>query len=625
MKSLLKDKKVLVSVLGILGIILTTVGVTYAFFSYSKTGTKLNTIQSGSINFKYTEGNRKIELDEVMPMTDVQGKAQDDYFEFTIDAKTSRTVDIPYDITIRKATGENILPDNIIKVYLTKVENNTETQVLLNTVDQLNGYTNLKINIPATEKLLYTSRVLAGDTNYSVTYRLRMWIDTSANYITQTPTEAYCEDTSTTPSTTVTEIGGVAATEANCVGDNYVWHKADTASTYPLNGKSYSLTVNVYGEGNDIGESGVATRQNTNIESISLDNSNLTLENGVYTGEAIMPEGETTMTKTIVVETENPNATVTAEKVESPTSMNIEKSKTKKLSTSVQLENLTVGENNYIITVRGEDNRTTHQFNLSITVEPANAFRDDSWATIQYNVTHGNVNRYHVGDTRPISIEISGSTILTNLRVANITSCEDALKENPNLTSESACGFVVEFENSFGMIWMNSYDIRNTNVGGYPGTTEMYNYVTNIVYNALPSELRAVMQDTIVVSSHGNGSDATCDTTLSTRDANCNYVTIEKLYLFDINEVVGLDELDSTKNTAINTTRQLDFYANGGRKTKDCRRCGNPHQEWWSRTAYGKDSNRYLFIASAGNGVGYSDAYESYVSSIFVSPAFRIG
>ena len=613
MKSLLKDKKVLVSVLGILGIILTTVGVTYAFFSYSKTGTKLNTIQSGSINFKYTEGNRKIELDEVMPMTDVQGKAQDDYFEFTIDAKTSRTVDIPYDITIRKATGENILPDNIIKVYLTKVENNTETQVLLNTVDQLNGYTNLKINIPATEKLLYTSRVLAGDTNYSVTYRLRMWIDTSANYITQTPTEAYCEDTSTTPSTTVTEIGGVAATEANCVGDNYVWHKADTASTYPLNGKSYSLTVNVYGEGNDIGESGVATRQNTNIESISLDNTNLTLENGVYTGEAIMPEGETTMTKTIVVETENPNATVTAEKVESPTSMNIEKSKTKKLSTSVQLENLTVGENNYIITVRGEDNRTTHQYNLKIIVDVADPFEGDSWATIQYNVTHGNIDRYNLGDTRQVELTwANGDKETHTLRVSNKTSCTDALIENPNLTSTTGCGFVVEFDDIISKQQMNT---SNTNIGGYPGTNIMYDYVTNTVYNALPSELRAVMQDTIVVSSHGNGSDATCDTSLSTRDDNCNYVTPnQKIYLLDRQEVFADN---ASANTAASTTRQLDYYSANNTSSAKIKQYQGSNCYWKLRTALFEDPYYFSGVSSDGR-LGFSTGGG-------VSPAFRIG
>ena len=71
---------------------------------------------------------------------------------------------------------------------------------------------------------MYNDTVLAGTTGYTQKYRLRMWIDYDANYIVQTDGE---ED------------------------------------SYPLQDKSYALMVNVYGEGNDIGESEKATRENT--------------------------------------------------------------------------------------------------------------------------------------------------------------------------------------------------------------------------------------------------------------------------------------------------------------------------------------------------------------------------
>lgn len=129
-------KKVLVSVLGILGIVATTIGIIYAFFSYSKTGTTLNTIRTGSIEFKYTEGSRVIELTEAMPMSDLQEKNQTNYFEFTITSKSTNTIEVPYDITVRKATG-----DNIIKIYLTKVNNvdnsEIETQVVLSKISDI--------------------------------------------------------------------------------------------------------------------------------------------------------------------------------------------------------------------------------------------------------------------------------------------------------------------------------------------------------------------------------------------------------------------------------------------------------------------------------------------------------
>ena len=563
------NKKVLVSAFGILGIIVATIGITYAFFSYSRVGTTPSTIRSGAINFSYKEGTRKIELDEVMPMTDFQGKNQSNYFDFEISAKTSRTVDIPYDITVRKATGENILSDSIIKVYLTRVsldsnENEVEDEILLTNVSNLNGYTNNKLNIPATEKLLYTSSVKAGDTNYTQKYRLRMWIDESANYLNQT--------------------SGV--------------------DTYPLQGKTYSLTVNVYGEGLDIGESGVATRQNTNISSISFTDSedNFTLENGVYSSNAVMPEGETTMTKTIVVNTENPNATVTVERL---TAANIETSKTKKISTNIQLE-LVVGNNNFRITVRGEDGRTTNEFNLSIEVSTGN-FATDDWATIIANVRKDGGQKYapvaggpSAQPTKQITMTIDGVEQTHYLRVANTTSCEDALLENPNLTSTTACGFVVEFADVIGSKEMNT---EKTNVGGYPGTNVMYNYVTNTVYNALPTEIKNSIINTTVVSSYGKNEER-------------NFTSLnQKLYLLDKYEIDGII---LPNNTASSTTRQLDYY--GLNNNVESRIKNGASYRWWTRTADSGSKNSFYCVSYDGhpgtlvaNGAGD------------VSPAFRIG
>ena len=562
------NKKVLVSVLGILGIIVATFGVTYAFFSYSKTGTTPSTIRSGAIEFKYKEGNRKIELTEVMPMTDAQGKKQSNYFDFEISAKTSRTLDIPYDITVRKATGENILSDSIIKVYLTKVsldnnENEVEDEVLLTNVSSLNGYTNNKINIPATEKLLYTSSVKAGDTNYNQKYRIRMWVDTTAEYINQT--------------------SGV--------------------DTYPLQGKTYSLTVNVYGEGLDIGESGVATRQNTNISSMSFSDSEdeFTLENGVYTTEVIIPEGETTMTKTIVVATENPNATVTYQKVDEFEAV-IPETGIKRLSTSLQLP-LEIGTNNFIITVKGEDGRTTNEFNLSIEVSNGN-FATDDWATIIANVRKDGGQKYAPVsggiDAQPlkaITMTIDGVTNTYHLRVANTTRCEDL---NPAPASTTSCGFVIEFADVISAQQMNT---EKTNVGGYPGSDVMYNYVTNTIYNALPTEIKNLIINTTVVSSHGKN------------DEN-NFTSLnQKLYLLDKYEIDGLI---ITKNTASSTTRQLDYYR---LNNNDSSRIKNGASgRWWTRTADStSEYSFYCFIYDGSSGTllarGASD----------VSPAFRIG
>ena len=319
----MNKKKVLVSVLGILGIILATVGVTYAFFSYSKTGTRQNTITSGAITFHYKEGTRKIEINDVMPMTDADGKKQSNYFDFTITSKTSDLIDIPYYITVkRNGTGTNM--DNIVKVYLTKVDDGEENEVSLAKISELGAYSNNNdITIPQTEKLLYRDKVMAGEDNYNQQYRLRMWIDSNAQFLVQ----------------------------------------EDGQSIYPYQGKTYSLTVNVYGNGEFINQTTKEYRENTRIDDIEVGNSILTSSNDTFIGNEMLPPGEESIEKTITVNTENPNSIVTVEKLNAFNN----NSKIKRLSKNLTL-NLNYGTNKFKITVKSENKKKIKQYNLVINV-----------------------------------------------------------------------------------------------------------------------------------------------------------------------------------------------------------------------------------------------------------------
>ena len=231
----MKKKKGLIALVAMLGIVLITAGATYAWFSYSKSGTKGNTISSGSITFHYQEGAQGLSLNDAMPMTDAQGKAQNTYFDFNITSKTTSTVEIPYDITVRRSgTGTNM--DNVVKVYLTKVDNGVETPVELIVgrdvakVSELNTYLNDVLNIDATknEKKLSGQKVPSGSSNYNQAYRLRMWISDDANFAL---VPAHCSDNSN-------------KTENECVSPAE-WIEEE----YPYNNKTYTLKVNVYGEG----------------------------------------------------------------------------------------------------------------------------------------------------------------------------------------------------------------------------------------------------------------------------------------------------------------------------------------------------------------------------------------
>mgnify|MGYP001267683477 CR=1 FL=1 len=84
------SKQILISILGVAILIVAVVGISFAAFSYSKTGEKENTITTGTITMSYTEGKNGITLTDALPITDDAGKAlsaEGQYFDFTVNAK----------------------------------------------------------------------------------------------------------------------------------------------------------------------------------------------------------------------------------------------------------------------------------------------------------------------------------------------------------------------------------------------------------------------------------------------------------------------------------------------------------------------------------------------------------
>ena len=135
MKEKNSSKQVLLSVLGVAILVVAVVGVSFAAFSYSKTGEKVNTITTGSITMNYAETTNGINLTNALPMSDDQGKAlsgntdgQEEYFDFTVSANITGTTTIDYVITATKEP-ESTLPDTAVKVYLTDMDS-SDSQLL---------------------------------------------------------------------------------------------------------------------------------------------------------------------------------------------------------------------------------------------------------------------------------------------------------------------------------------------------------------------------------------------------------------------------------------------------------------------------------------------------------------
>ena len=237
-----KGRKILIAILGILSVVLITTVATYAWFSYSRSGNTENSISAGTIKFHYAEGNRRIELLDALPMTDSQGIAQTNAFDFTITSDTSSTIEVPYYITVRRSASSEAALDSHVRVYLTEVDaNDNETPVLLSTskyvasFSNLKGYTNSSITIPASEKAIYSATVPINSSNYSKKYRLRMWLDQNTNF---SPVQKYYCGT--------TEI-----TKAQYENTEYPCGSGEKniQNEYPYNNATYALTVNVYSDG----------------------------------------------------------------------------------------------------------------------------------------------------------------------------------------------------------------------------------------------------------------------------------------------------------------------------------------------------------------------------------------
>ena len=248
------------------------------------------------------------------------------------------------------------------------------------------------------------------------------------------------------------------------------------------------------------------------------------------------------------------------------------------------------------------------------------SFADDDWATIAANV-RSNPSVYSVGSEKEVEIDVDGNGTKEpyTVRIANNSTPSECATEG---FSQTACGFVVEFVDIVEQRAMNS---SATNVGGWP-ETDMYKYLngtydsdtkkwnrTDTLYSKLQSDLQSVIADTTVVSGHGSTSGET------------NFTSTDKIYLLSAREV-WVDRTSnavSSRDTAYNSTRKLDYYANNNVTTSNysgaIKYYAGSASDWWLRAANSVSNDIFLAVASSGSWRSYyaSDSYG-------VAPAFRI-
>jgi len=226
------------------------------------------------------------------------------------------------------------------------------------------------------------------------------------------------------------------------------------------------------------------------------------------------------------------------------------------------------------------------------------SFATDSWSVISQNVINHNDDCYHVGDTKEVDMGTYGTH---TVRIANKSTPDECSNSD---FSQTACGFVIEFNDSVADYYMKE---DSSNRGGWEAC-DMRVFVNNDIFNSLPEELRNIIIETFVVSGHGY------------LDQN-NFMSVDKLYLLSSHEIWG--EIDNPVDTAYNNTRQLDYYSMKGVTIDNyddaTKYNGSTKLLLWLRSTTWRLSDHFDM-----NNSGFMYGYYSGVP-YGVSPAFRIG
>ena len=227
------SKQVLLSVLAVAILVVAVVGVSFAFFTYSKQGETVNTITTGTLVFSYNEPENGILLEDAVPMSDSDAKTTlvsgRNVFDFTVTSTINGNATINYEITAKESTDQSdngTLESKYVKVSLDKVAGGSETPVKAATY-----YDDLTAGTIATgDKLLGTgSATNSSGSPVTTTYRLRMWM--AEQDADGTPVEMKDDKCFTTANAPV-----------SCDAEGEV----DSSKTVRgINGKTFSIKINV--------------------------------------------------------------------------------------------------------------------------------------------------------------------------------------------------------------------------------------------------------------------------------------------------------------------------------------------------------------------------------------------
>ena len=157
----MKNKKILLIVLGILLILSLLVGVSYAYYMVTASQTNKNSLASSCISISLTNEKNDITLNNAYPITNSEGKKLTPY-QFSI--TNTCNIFISYNVNLEMLEGTNLSTDYI------KTMVNSEAPYILSSLDSAST----TIDKSTESRTLAQGSLGSGD---SVDYALRLWMD----------------------------------------------------------------------------------------------------------------------------------------------------------------------------------------------------------------------------------------------------------------------------------------------------------------------------------------------------------------------------------------------------------------------------------------------------------------
>ena len=157
----MKNKKIILLIIGILLVISALVGVSYAYYIKSHNQEESNIVKTKCLNFSLTNEKNDINLDEQYPIPDSEGRKLTPY-QFTITNTCEQF--ISYNVNL-ESLETTTMDSSAVKVMI-----NNEAPVNLGTLKS----TSVSIDSSKDSKILATGSLGSGD---SVDYALRVWMD----------------------------------------------------------------------------------------------------------------------------------------------------------------------------------------------------------------------------------------------------------------------------------------------------------------------------------------------------------------------------------------------------------------------------------------------------------------